>query len=441
MQLFLKKFSLALLVIMDIIAFCLAVILAIILRRQAIEIDYLLKHLAYLAILIPLFILILRFLDLYKIYYLRLNLNLFLATFNSIVYYFFFSILIFYLVPFFKIAPKTLLLLQTAVLWLLIYFNRILLLKLFRKFKVVQPIAALRDNYNILIKKIATELKLISPALKIYLLKPHDLDRISHFIEKKNIHYIIYSSPLSKQVQLAIENLALNHTITVQSASEFYELVFQKLEIEHTPPPIILRDLIQKKPFYNTIKATIDFIFGLAGLIVMIILYPLIFILIKLDDGGSVLYAQERIGYKGKIFRIYKFRTMIPNAQNFGPLITQENDRRITRLGKFLRKLHIDEIPQCLNLLKGELSLVGPRPEQQSIVKEYENKVMLYSLRHSVKPGIIGWAQINYHYARDLSDTIEKTKYDLYYIKNRSLLLDFEIVLKTLGAILKSYLA
>lgn len=428
---------------MDIVAFYAAVILSVVIRRQNFEITYILTHLIYFGILMPIFILIIKFIDLYKIYYLRLNFNLLLASLNSIVYYFFFSILIFYIVPFFKIAPKTLLLLQSIILWLLIYTNRVIILKLFKKFKVIQTLGILQDNHNnILIKKIINELKRISSTLKIYILKPtSNFKEIKNIIAKKDIHYIIYDLPLSRRTKTSLENLALSHEVTIKSSFEFYEEMLRKIEIEHTPPQIILKDLIQKKPLYSAIKAIIDFIFGTIGILLMIILLPIVFILIKFDDGGNIFYAQKRIGYKRKEFIIYKFRTMIPNAQALGPLITQENDQRITRVGKFLRKLHLDEMPQCINLLKGDLSLVGPRPEQQSIVKRYEKKVPLYSLRHSVKPGIIGWAQINYHYARNLSDTIEKTKYDLYYVKNRNLLLDFEIILKTLSAILKSYFA
>ncbi len=442
MHFFLKKFSLPLLIITDIAAFFITLVIALILRRQAFESEYITNHLIYFSLLVPLFIIILKLLDLYKIYYLRLNFNLFLITFNSIVYYLLFAILIFYLIPFFKIAPKTLLIIQSFFLWFLIYGSRVLIIKLFKRWKVIQPIAIIENNDTLLTQKIINELKKTSSTLKIFSLKPQsqDIYKLTQLIEKIGLYYIIYALPLTKNMQKILENLALNYAVTIQSVAEFYELIFQKIEIEHTPPQIILKDLVQKKPFYNTIKTIIDFLCGIIGFVVMVIIYPAIFLLIKLDDGGSIFYKQDRVGFKGKVFQIYKFRTMISNAQNVGPLTTEENDSRITKAGRFLRKLHLDEIPQCLNLLKGELSLVGPRPEQPSIVKEYENKVMLYSLRHSVKPGIVGWAQINYHYARNLADNIEKTKYDLYYIKNRNLFLDLEIIFKTLGAVLKTLL-
>jgi len=160
-------------------------------------------------------------------------------------------------------------------------------------------------------------------------------------------------------------------------------------------------------------------------------------LLIKLDSRGPIFFRQERLGEHGKGFTLYKFRTMITDAEkDTGPVWAQQTDPRVTRLGSILRRTGMDEIPQLFNVLKGDMSLVGPRPERPHFVAELQEKLPYYSQRLTVKPGVTGWAQVRYGYGATVEDALEKLQYDLYYIKNMSFFLDFLIVLSTLHKVL-----
>ncbi len=172
----------------------------------------------------------------------------------------------------------------------------------------------------------------------------------------------------------------------------------------------------------------------------LIVFSPLIFItavLIKIDSKGPVFFSQERVGEKGKIYEMRKFRSMIYDAEiECGPVWAKSDDDRITRVGKLIRRLRIDEIPQMYNVLKGEMSFVGPRPERKHFVKQLEELIPYYAIRYTVKPGITGWAQVCYGYGASVEDAIEKLNYDLFYIKNMTTLMDVMIVLRTIKIVL-----
>jgi exopolysaccharide biosynthesis polyprenyl glycosylphosphotransferase len=158
---------------------------------------------------------------------------------------------------------------------------------------------------------------------------------------------------------------------------------------------------------------------------------------IKVDSPGPILYRQERVGQNDELFTIYKFRSMCESAEaNGDPVWATKDDHRVTRVGKIIRKLRIDEIPQMINVLKGQMSLVGPRPERPFFVQTLNKKIPYYSLRHSIKPGITGWAQICYSYGDSEQDAIEKLQYDLYYVKNMSALFDLQIIFESLKVVL-----
>src|SRR5262249_54186690 len=160
-------------------------------------------------------------------------------------------------------------------------------------------------------------------------------------------------------------------------------------------------------------------------------------LLIKLTSRGPVFFTQERVGQDGQKFRLAKFRTMRVDAEKeSGPVWAQKNDSRVTRIGKLLRLTRVDEIPQCLNILTGQMSFVGPRPERPHFVEQLVGSVPFYMLRHTVKPGLTGWAQVCHPYGASIEDAREKLRYDLYYIKNVSLLFDVSIMLRTIGVIL-----
>lgn len=191
-------------------------------------------------------------------------------------------------------------------------------------------------------------------------------------------------------------------------------------------------DEVNSNQFYEMVKRLVDILGGLAGLFFLIILFPLVAIAIFLDDGLPVFYRQVRTGRGGQTYEIIKFRTMRRNAEADGtPKWASESDERATRIGRLLRKTHLDELPQVINVLRGEMSIVGPRAERPELVSYFQHQVPFYRARLLVRPGITGWAQVNFGYASSIEDTILKLEYDLYYIKHRSLLLDLLICLRT----------
>jgi lipopolysaccharide/colanic/teichoic acid biosynthesis glycosyltransferase len=216
---------------------------------------------------------------------------------------------------------------------------------------------------------------------------------------------------------------------------DLYESVTRKVYLPTLSELWFLENIkYQEGQAYKLAKRIIDLLAGVVALAVLLVLYPLIALVIKLDSPGPVLFSQARVGKYGTIFKVHKFRTM---RQGSGNTWTAEQDSRITGVGKVLRRLRIDEWPQAVNLLKGEMSLVGPRPEQPHIVAQLRPEIPFYDERHLVKPGLTGWGQLNV-YARTVEQTKTKLQYDLYYIKHRSWLFDGEIILKTLYHIFTS---
>jgi exopolysaccharide biosynthesis polyprenyl glycosylphosphotransferase len=187
---------------------------------------------------------------------------------------------------------------------------------------------------------------------------------------------------------------------------------------------------------FQVIKRLVDISLAFVGLVVNIPLLALAALLVKLQDGGRVFYSQERVGKGGKIFRIHKLRTMVDGAEGAsGPVWASPDDPRVTGVGHWLRKLRIDEIPQMWNVLRGEMSFVGPRPERLVFVEALQEKFPVYSLRHLMRPGITGWAQVRCPYAASEDDALLKLEYDLYYLQNASLLFDLRIILKTVSTV------
>jgi len=210
----------------------------------------------------------------------------------------------------------------------------------------------------------------------------------------------------------------------------FYEDVFRRVYLSQLNEAWFLENVnYGEKKLYNLLKRVIDLLSGALAAVVFAITFPICALLIKLSSPGPVFFIQERVGKDGKVFKVYKYRTMAGGPTDTW---TSVNDPRITRVGKFMRKSRLDELPQFINLLIGNMSLVGPRPEQVGIVKDLRQQIPFYDERHLVKPGLTGWAQLNNVYAGNLDETKLKLQYDLYYIKNHSLMFDLEIILKTI---------
>ena len=191
-------------------------------------------------------------------------------------------------------------------------------------------------------------------------------------------------------------------------------------------------DEVNSNQFYEMVKRLIDIIVGAMGVFLLLALFPFISLAIYLDDGKPIFYRQVRTGRGGQSYEMIKFRTMRRNAEADGlPKWASESDERATRAGRYLRKTHLDELPQVINVLHGEMSIVGPRAERPELVSYFQHQVPFYRARLLVRPGITGWAQVNFGYASSIEDTIVKLEYDLYYIKHRSLSLDLLILFRT----------
>jgi exopolysaccharide biosynthesis polyprenyl glycosylphosphotransferase len=225
--------------------------------------------------------------------------------------------------------------------------------------------------------------------------------------------------------------------LPVYNLTNFYEKQWGKIPLHNISPawPLEAKCNLVGHSVFSSIKRVLDFSVALVALIVLSPLLLVVSVAIRLFDGKPIIFSQQRIGLHGIPFKIYKFRSMSIGSER-GDIYTQKNDSRVTRIGAILRKTRIDELPQLWNVIRGDLSLIGPRAEWERCVNEYEVKIPFYHFRHLVRPGISGWAQVNYPYGASLDDTLEKLSYDLYYIRNFSLRLDASVFLKTLHVIL-----
>lgn len=187
---------------------------------------------------------------------------------------------------------------------------------------------------------------------------------------------------------------------------------------------------------YLGLSRVSDLIFSILGIVFTILLLPFILLGNLFANRGSLIYTQKRVGEKGKVFKIIKFRTMIKDAEKNGAVWAESNDSRVTPFGKILRKTRLDEIPQFYNILKGQMALIGPRPERPEFVEKLVKGIPLYEIRHVIKPGLTGWAQVMYPYAASIEEQNKKLRFDLFYIKNRSFYLDFKILIKTISTVL-----
>jgi sugar transferase (PEP-CTERM system associated) len=226
--------------------------------------------------------------------------------------------------------------------------------------------------------------------------------------------------------------------IEVMDGNTFFEMLTGKLVVKNLNPAwLIFSEGFQKLVVTRILKRISDVLMALVLLVLLAPLLAAVAIAIKLDSQGPVLFSQERLGRGRRAYKIYKFRSMVENAEkDSGPVWAKEGDSRVTRVGRIMRKLRIDELPQFWNVLKGEMSFVGPRPEREVFIKELEKQIPYYGARLSVKPGITGWAQINYPYGASVEDAVEKLNYDLFYIKNMSFFMDLLIILRTIKIVL-----
>lgn len=338
----------------------------------------------------------------------------------------------FYFFPFFKISPKTNLFLHTLIFFIFLFASRTLFRKIWRAHFIT----------NILVLEEGEEAKEVLERLRSNpLLGFRTIEKDQNWWEQINglpIELIVGGGKKEEKILISELEKILNYKISLLDFYSFYEFIMEKMPPSCVGTLWFLRTIREReKILFDRVKRIIDLFSSIIIILLTSFLWPLIAIAIKLEDRGPIFYTQKRVGKNKKIFSLIKFRTMIIGAQDTEPKWVTEDDKRITRVGKILRKLYLDEIPQAINILRGDISLIGPRPQRKEIVEMLENENPYYQIRHIVKPGLTGWAQIKYKSPSSIEEFFEQFQYDLYYIKNRSFFLDLKIILKSLQIFLK----
>lgn len=332
----------------------------------------------------------------------------------------------------------------TFLIWRFFYIGLITSPRFFKRVLIVGDdvdidniaIDLLKNDPNYEIKGFISAKERKSDSFEAY-----NLSEIQKVVKVHTISEIVVSNSiegLSSELYQALIPL-LKAGFSIKAYAHVYEEITSKVPLQY-----INNDFYFYFPFsrsnqnrlYLLYQRTVDILMSILGLVFGLLLLPMIIVGNLIANRGGVFYKQLRIGKSGKEFHIIKFKTMIKNAESNGAQLAFKGDKRITKFGNFLRRTRIDEIPQFFNVLKGDMSLIGPRPERPEFVKSLSSKIPFYEVRQIIKPGLTGWAQVNTDYANSEEDMLEKLQYDLYYIKHRSVFLDLRILLKTVSTII-----
>jgi len=338
----------------------------------------------------------------------------------------------------------------SILLWRLVYINLIESPRFYKRVLLVGEVS----NIDGLIKALDTSdpnYRIVgfinseassADSVKFTGLKEFAATEFLETIDKERISEILVASFNTEAIMAEVYHdlmLLLERGFKIRDYSQVYEELLQKVPIQ-----FVGKDFYKYFPFsrsnenklYIFFHRAFDVTFSLIGLMVGVLLLPIILIGNLMGNKGPLFYVQERVGINGKPFNIVKLRTMVVNAEKDGVKWAQKNDKRITSFGMFLRRSRLDEVPQFYNVLKGDMSIIGPRPERPFFVSELSRIIPFYETRHMIKPGLTGWAQVSTRYGSSVDDSLTKLQYDLYYIKHRSVFLDFSITIKTLSTIL-----
>jgi exopolysaccharide biosynthesis polyprenyl glycosylphosphotransferase len=273
-------------------------------------------------------------------------------------------------------------------------------------------------------------------------IKNIDINNLEVFAQKNSISEVVVASQKTDGITVNLYNQLihlLENGYIIREYTQVYENITQRIPVQY-----VSRDFYRYFPFsrnnqnhfYLIMVRLFEILISVTGLLIGLIILPIILIGNLLGNRGKLFYTQERVGKNGKFFNIIKYRTMVKNAEVKGAVFATINDSRITPFGKIMRKSRMDEIPQFINILKGDMAVIGPRPERPIFVNEIAEVMPFYETRHVIKPGLTGWAQVNYSYGATIDDSLIKLQYDLYYIKHRSIFLDVNIIFKTLSTVL-----
>lgn len=266
-------------------------------------------------------------------------------------------------------------------------------------------------------------------------------DALEDFVFDNFLNEIVIAFKRKDEISIELYDkllYLLENGVVVREYDQVYESSTNRLPVNY-----LSKDFYKYFPFsrsnqnklYLITSRFFDITLSLVGILIGLSIAPLLLVLNLFWNRGSFFYTQERVGKNNKVFTIYKLRTMIKDAEKNGAVFAATNDVRITPFGKFLRKTRLDEFPQFINILKGDMSIVGPRPERPVFVKQIAAQLPFYQTRHVIKPGLTGWAQVNYSYTNTIDDALIKLQYDLFYIKHRSIFLDINILIKTIGTV------
>ncbi len=363
-----------------------------------------------------------------------------LVVINGII-----ATLLFYFVPVFGISPRANMFAFMAIYGLAAYLWRTIFNTILSAGS--PPNKILMVGYNKTVEEVVGHIQQ-NPQLGYEVnfwmkegLQDKELDHLSQIIIDNKINVIVVPAHIkknSKAARLIYKNIILG--IEVLDLSELYEKVFKKLPLAELEEVWFLENIAKSHKIYEFFKKPIEIFLAITIGIILLPLIIIIALLIAISSPGPIIYKQTRAGEGERGFKILKFRTMRIDAEKDGPQWSAgTKDARVTAIGKILRRTHLDELPQLLNIITGDLSFVGPRPERPEFVTQLKKDVPYFELRLLVRPGITGWAQINYKYGASVEDSYEKLQYDMYYLKNRSLALDFLILLRTVKYLFASH--
>lgn len=355
--------------------------------------------------------------------------------------------IIFYTSPVFSIAPKTILIIYIFISSFFIFAWR----------KYARIFIRQTQKIKILLVAEGKELHELEEELKnnkiiatgkvesIDIGKDAGLDlytKIKNKVEENNFNLIainMHHSHIKNNIELFYELLLEKRDVI--NFADLYEEVFEKIPLHNIDAGWFFSNLYNKKDnLYDSFKRSLDIVLSTPAFIISLIFYPIIFLIIKIQDGGSIFYISKRIGKDGKEFNLYKFRSMTDVKKV--NVKSKDEAKRVTKFGDFIRKTRIDELPQLINVIKGNLSLIGPRPEMPELVKEYSNQIAFYGIRHTIVPGLSGYAQIYQDqkevpkFGLSTDATKEKLSYDVYYLKHRSFMLDLSLIIKTVRVLI-----
>jgi exopolysaccharide biosynthesis polyprenyl glycosylphosphotransferase len=395
-----------------------------------------LSHLGPFSYLFLVWLLVYLISGLYDKSVLTFSKKLFFEVSNAQIVNTFIAIAFFYFIPMFTITPKTILFLNLVISFALILFWRIYVLKYIgirRKIKAVFVGTGkeIEELSHVLSEDTESEVDVVS----IFDTKKNDSDALFRSIVEdityRNVSTVVVDFE-DKVVAPILSSLYsfIFRGVKFVDIQDLYEDILEKVPLSLVKHEWFLENVfVSSGDFYGFFRRLFDIIFSLIIGCVFLIILPFIAIAIKIEDGGSVFFINKRVGKKNKEIKIYKFRSM-----------SVREKEKITRVGNFIRKTRLDELPQFFNVLIGDLSFIGPRPEKPELAFTYESEIPFYNVRHLVKPGLSGWAQIYQDnppkFGLNIEDTKTKLAYDLYYIKNRSLLLDLKIALRTIKTLL-----